>query len=300
MKNNLRLLREKLGEKRVKKNEPLSRHTTFKVGGPADWFYEAETTADLVKAVKLCRQLKIPYFILSGGSNVLVSDNGWRGLVIKVKSAGWQIVGERIIAEPGLSLAKLVAIATRNSLAGLEFAAGIPGNLGGAVVGNAGAWGESIGEKVSRVKVLTAGSKIKWLDQKACRFNYRQSRFKKNQELILAVELRLKKGKREMIEKKVKRNLAKRQGQPKEPSAGCIFINPPGQPAGRLIEACGLKGRKIGRAQISPRHANFIVNLGRAQAEEIIRLIKLAKREVKKKFGLELQEEIKLLGFDKI
>ncbi|HUS59865.1 MAG TPA: UDP-N-acetylmuramate dehydrogenase [Nevskiaceae bacterium] len=284
----------------VKADVLLAGHTTFKIGGPADLFYEANTTDKIIQAVKLARRLKIPYFILGEGSNLLISDQGFKGLVIKIQTSEFKLRNSNIIADGGVKLKTLVEETAKVGLFGLEFVAGIPGTLGGAVRGNAGAWQQNIGDRVLKVRVLTEKGEIKWLNQKNCQFKYRQSRFKKTSEIILEVELQLGKGVRKEISKKIKKILKKREIQPKELSAGCIFINPKPLSAGKLIEGCGLKGRRIGDAQISPQHANFIVNLGQARAKDVLQLIKLAKTKVQKKFGVRLEKEIYLLGFDKI
>jgi len=288
----------------VKVSEPLAKYTTFKIGGPADFFVEVEREEELLKLLKLLKKLKFPYFILGGGSNLLVADEGFRGVVIKVQSSKLKVKSAnrrtkfKIICGAGVSLGKLVELAVENSLAGLEFTAGIPGTVGGAVRGNAGAWKEAIGDKIKRVKVLTPEGETKWIKNSDCQFSYRQSRFKKTKEIIWEVELELEKGNEKEIQEKIKENLVKRARQPKEPSAGCIFVNPKPFAAGELIEKCGLKGKRIGDAQISPKHANFIVNLGKARAADVIKLIKLIKEKVKEKFGIDLKEEIFLLGFD--
>lgn len=291
---------EKLGRDRVKLNEPMSQYTTFKIGGPADLFYEAKTSEEIIKAVKLARRLKTPYFILGEGSNLLVSDQGFRGLVIKIQTSKFKLQNSNIISESGAKLKTLVEEATKANLSGLEFVAGIPGTLGGAIRGNAGAWQQNIGDKVLKVRVLTKEGEIKWLSQKDCQFKYRQSRFSKTGEIILKVELELKREVREKIKRKIEEVLKKREKQPKEPSAGCIFVNPKPLSAGKLIEECGLKGKQIGDAQISLKHANFIVNLGNARAKEALQLIKLAKTNIQKKFGIKLEKEIYLVGFDKM
>jgi len=288
---------KKLGLK-VKTNEPLAKYTTFKIGGPADFFVEVEKEEELVKLLRLLKVLKLPYFVLGGGSNLLVADEGFRGIVIKIANYELRITNCKIIAGAGVSLGKLVELAAENSLAGLEFAVGIPGTVGGAVRGNAGAWQQAIGDKVKRVKVVTPEGEIKWIDSSDCQFAYRQSRFKKTKEIIWEVELELEKGNKKEIQEKIKENLAKRASQPKEPSAGCIFVNPKPFAAGELIDKCGLKGKRIGDAQISPKHANFIINLDKAKAAEVVRLIKLIKEKVKEKFGIDLEEEIFFLGFD--
>lgn len=296
-----------LGKDRVKLNEPLANHTTFLIGGPADFFYEAKTTNELVEAIKLSGKFEVPFYLLAGGSKILVSDEGFRGLIIKVSTSQFSCPAGRraiynleIIADAGVPLKTLVEETAQKGLAGLEFAAGIPGTIGGAIRSNAGAWQQAIGEKVKMVKVLDEEGGIKELSQEECQFKYRQSRFKKTREVILEVKLVLKKGNSEKIKEQISTYLAQRQGQPQEPSVGSIFINPKPQSAGELIEAVGLKGKKIGKARISPKHANFIVNLGGATAREVISLIELVKTGVEKKTGIVLEEEICLVGFDRI
>jgi UDP-N-acetylmuramate dehydrogenase len=280
----------------VKKNQLLAPYTTFKIGGPVDWFCETKNEQEVVKAIKFAKEKKLPFFILGNGSNLLVSDDGFRGVIIRMENEEVQINNEKILAKAGISLSKLANIAQENSLLGIEFMVGIPGTLGGVVFGNAGAWQQNIGNKVERVKILDKDNQFKWLNHDECQFSYRQSRFKKNQEIILAVELKLEKGNQLEIKNLMNKNLKKRESQPKEPSAGSIFVNPKPQSAGDLIEKCGLKGKQIGQAQISQKHANFIVNLGGAKAQDVVKLIALARLEVKKKFKIDLETEIVFLG----
>jgi len=277
------------------KNQPLSFHTSFRIGGPADWFYEAKNEKDLVKAITFCQKKKISFLILGGGSNILFSDKGFRGMVIKMENKEIRIKDGKVLVAAGVSLNELLKLTAENSLAGLEFLAGIYGTVGGAIIGNAGAWQENIGDKVKRVRALNKDHQFKWLNQEECQFAYRQSRFKKSKEIILTVELELKKDNQQKIKQKIKENLAKREAQPKEPSAGSIFINPKPKSAGSLIEACGLKGKRIGGAQISGGHANFIINLGGAKATDVLELIALAQKMVKEKFKITLQPEIIIL-----
>lgn len=281
----------------MKKNQLLAPYTTFKIGGPTDWFCETKNEQEVVKAIKFAKEKKLAFFILGNGSNLLVSDDGFRGVVIKMENEEVQINNEKILAEAGISLSKLANIAQENSLSGIEFMVEIPGTLGGVVFGNAGAWQQNIGDKVERVKILDKDNQFKWLNHDECQFSYRQSRFKKNQEIILAVELKLEKGNQLESKNLMNENLKKRESQPKEPSAGSIFVNPKPQAAGDLIEKCGLKEKQIGQAQISQKHANFIVNLGGAKAEDVVKLIALAQKEVRKKFGIDLKTEIVFLGF---
>lgn len=290
----------KLVVDRVKVNEPLSRHTTFKIGGPADLFYEASSREDLIKVIRVIREVEVPDFILGGGSNILVGDKGFRGIVIKIQNSKIKIQNDnakcKIYAEAGVKVSVLLEELVKNSAAGFEFMAGIPGTIGGAVRGNAGAWQQNIGGLVKRVKILSAGGKVIWIDKKNCSFKYRDSRFKHNDEIILAVEFILSLGQKEEIDKKINNYLNERSIQPKEPSAGCVFVNPKPHSAGRLIEECGLKGKQIGGAKISEKHANFFVNVGGAMASEVVALIVLAKQKVKEKFDIDLKEEIVRVG----
>ncbi len=286
---------------KFKRNILLKNHTTFKIGGPAEYFFEAKTEQDLVKAIKTAQEMKLDFFILGSGGNVLVNDKGFKGLVIKIDNTKYKIQNTKIHAEAGLSLSKLITATTEKGLTGMEWAAGMPGTLGGAVQGNASAFNQSISDVVKNVKALEIKNhKIKNLKKKDCKFKYRKSIFKENRNLIiLSVELEFKKDNKEEIKKRIKQNLKwRRKHQPLEyPSAGSVFKNPPEHFAGWLIEECGLKEKKIGKAQVSKKHANFIINLGNAKSEEVLELIKLIKTKVKQKFNIELKEEIEYLGF---
>ena len=287
--------------KGIQKNVPLAFHTTFKIGGPAKYFYTAKTKEDLIKAIKVAKKINLPFFILGGGSNLLVSDKGFEGVVIKVGSTKYEVKNRQVFSEAGILLSDLVRITLENNLSGLEWATGIPGTLGGAIRGNAGAFGKSMKDIIKRVEVFdTRTGKIKILKNKDCQFDYRESILKKNKNLIiLSAKIELKKGERKKIDNQIKENLDYRKKT--QPlgflSAGSVFKNPPGHFAGELIEKCGLKGRKIGEAQISKKHANFILNLGNAKTRDVKKLISLIKERIKEKFGLELEEEIEFLGF---
>jgi len=291
----LSLLKKKLGDK-AKSDEPLAKYTTFKIGGPADLSYEAKTEEELVKTVNLSRQLSVPFLILGGGSNVLISDEGFSGLVIKNNYTLYAIRYTLIKAGAGTPLAKLVGAAAENSLSGLEFAVGIPGTIGGAIVGNAGIKDKAIGDLIEEVKVLNEAGEVEFLNQADCQFQYRASRFQKESKVILEVILKLTKKSEPAIREEMAHCLEARKDQPKEPSAGSIFKNPPGKSAGELIDQVGLKGETRGQAQIAMKHANWIVNLGGASCRDVLKLISLAKKKVKEKFGLELREEIQVVG----
>jgi UDP-N-acetylmuramate dehydrogenase len=310
----------------IKKGVSLKNYSTFRIGGRAEYLLVAKEKKDILRGTKLARKKKIPFFILGGGSNVLFSDNGFNGLVIKMQNSNLKIQNEnskfKIICGAGLPLMKLVFKSSEIGATGLENLAGIPGTLGGAIWGNAGAFGREIGDLVEEVKVLDVGSsklEVKKLKNKDCKFGYRDSIFKRRKNwIILEATLKLKIGKRKEIEEKIKEILKlRKEKQPLEfPSAGSVFKNIPIRrvpkkirekfkekikdgflPTGVLIEAAGLKGFQIGGAKISEKHANFIVNVGEAKASDVKELIEKIKKEVKKKFKIQLKEEIKLVGF---
>ncbi len=291
----LSLLKRELG-KRLRLNEPLGKHTSFKIGGPGDLFYEVETEEEIIRVIEIVRELGIPYFILGGGSNLLVNDKGFRGMVIKIENRKWRIENEKVIAGAGAPLARLVEEAASHSLSGLEFAVGIPGTIGGAVVGNSGLTDRAIGDVVKTVKVLDKNGSLIVLNNSKCQFGYRSSIFQKKLATILEVVLKLKKRNEKEIREKMQQYLDKRKNQPRETSAGSIFKNPSGESAGELIEKVGLKAERIGQAQISSKHANWIINLGGASCQDVLKLIALAKKKVKEKFGIELEEEIEIVG----
>ena len=306
---------------KIKGEVPLKDHTIFKIGGPARYFFVAQNEKDLKNAILWAKKKKIPFFILGGGSNVLFSDEGFRGLVIKIQNSNLKIQNEnskfKIICGAGLSLSKLVFKSLEIGATGLENLAGIPGTLGGAIWGNAGAFGREIGDVVEEVKVLDVRGlklEIKKLKKDDCKFGYRDSIFKKRKNwVILEATLKLKKGEKKEIEERIKEILKlRKEKQPLElPCAGSIFKNIPIEkvpkkiqekfkerikngflPAGALIEAANLKGYQVGGAKISEKHANFIVNLGNAKASDVLKLIELTKKKVRKKFKIQLKEEI--------
>lgn len=284
----------------IKRNIFLKNYTSFKIGGPANYFVEAKNRKELALAVEWAKKRDLTFFILGGGSNLLVSDKGFGGMVIKIANCRLQIADSKIVAGAGVSLAKLANIAAGKGLSGLEWAAGIPGTLGGGVFGNCGAFGKSIGEIIKEVEVLNGNGRAMIMTGKECQFSYRSSVFKKKKHfIILSATISFEKGNKKEIKKKIKKYLAEKQkNQPLDfPSAGSVFINPSGIAAGKLIEECGLKGKTSGGAKISEKHANFILNFKNARAKDVKILINLAKREVKKRFKKNLTEEIKYLGF---
>ena len=284
----------------IRENVKLSEHTTFKIGGRARYFCAVKNKEDLIKAIVFAKKERLPFFILGGGSNLLVSDKGFNGIVIKIQNTEYRIQNTKISAGAGATLARLVSIAAEAGLSGLEWASGIPGaTLGGAVRGNAGAFETEMKDLVKKAEAFDAKDrKIKNFDNKGCQFGYRKSIFKKNASLIiLSVELELEKSDKDKVKAKAREILNYRKSRhPFYPSAGSIFKNTDAGKAAMLIHQCGLTGKKIGKAQISKKHSNFIVNLGGAKAKNVLKLIDLAKEEVKNKFGIKIEEEIQFLG----
>jgi len=292
-----------LGDK-LKHNVVLANYTYFKIGGPCDFFFEAKKTEDLIDAILLARELKINYFILGGGSNLLVSDKGFRGLVIKNSCKRIQVNKEKITAQSGTNLKDLVNMATANSLSGIEFCAGIPGTVGGAVCGNAGAFGHSIGEVLCEGVLLKKDGKIEIVDKDFFRFGYRESRLKKSGDILLSAAIQLKKDRKERIKLKVEKNLAERKKRTpwKRNSAGCFFKNIVTQKghilsAGFLLDQVGAKELEVGDAAVFKKHANIFINKGDAKAKEVKKLARILKDRVKKRFGVNLEQEVICLGF---
>ncbi len=258
---------------KIQKNILLAPYTTFKIGGPAKYFFIAKTSEDLIRAVDFAKQKNLPYFILGNGSNLLVSDHGFDGLVIKIQNSKLEIRNSRITAEAGIKLSDLVRFSVENNLTGLEWAIGIPGTIGGAVKVNASAFGKEMKKLVKKVKKID--------------------------DVIISVELKLERGNQDKSRELIKEFIKKRkQTQPLgQFCAGCIFRNLEGQSAGQLIDRAGLKGKRINGAMISEKHANFIINSNSAKARDVVKLINLIKERVKEKFNVELEEEIQYLGF---
>lgn len=287
------------------KNISLKDYTTYRIGGPAEYFFIAETKEQLIEALKTAKELKLPVFILAGGSNILVSDKGIKGLVIKLKISDFVPNQSGAQIGAGVQMSKIVAFAGENGFTGLEWAAGMPGTIGGAIYGHAQAFGTKISDAIKSVEVLDKRTlEIKTLLKEQCEFSLKDSLFKKNKDLvIISAVLEFKKAGQEEIKEKMNNYLAyRKKNHPLSyPSAGSVFVNPESKgrviPAGYLIEKAGLMGKRIGNAQISEIHANFIINLGDAKAQDILALITLAREEVKKTFGIELETEIQFVGF---
>lgn len=303
----LERIRDVLGD-RVHLNEPMSRHTSFRIGGPADLYAVAAKAQELVELVSLAQEHDMPYLIIGQGTNILVADKGIRGLVIenRLQIADCKLQGDEatLHAESGALLSDLARESAQRGLAGLEWAVDIPGSVGGAIVGNAGAYGGYIADVLRGATVLSADGEVRCLTASELGFGYRTSRFKgqgaggKGQgEVILSAEFALHGDSVEVLEGRMAEYTRRREArQPSEPSAGSVFKRTEQYPAGFLIEQAGLKGKRIGNAQVSPKHANFIVNLGAAKASDVKALIDLARERVLAEFGIELELEIELVG----
>ncbi|MFA5287018.1 MAG: UDP-N-acetylmuramate dehydrogenase [Candidatus Omnitrophota bacterium] len=282
---------------KVKRNQLLKNKTTFKIGGRADFFSEPKGPKELSLVVGRAKENNLPVFVIGAGSNLLISDEGVRGLVIKLNSVYFNNIslkGNCIEAGSGVMLSKLIQFAKSKSLSGFEFLAGIPGTLGGALAMNAGCWGKSIGDLVREVEVLDYAGNIKIIKGKEIKFAYRKTNL--GNYIILSAVLKLKKSSREAIVRNVKEYILKRKNTQDLtfPNAGCIFKNPQSLSAGRLIDLCGLKGKGIGSAFVSDKHANFILNKGNAKSEDALRLMRLIKARVRNRFRVNLEPEIKI------
>ncbi len=287
---------------KFEKNVDLKEFTTFKIGGPAEYFFKATTEEDLIKAIKKAKKEELPVFVLGGGSNILISDKGIKGLVIKCEIKGIEFSNNIVKVGAGANINELIGQAADKGFGGLEFLAGVPSTVGGAIWGNAGSHTESIGNLVEKVKVLDNSEEeleVKELVKAECQFGYRDSIFKHDDLIILEVLFNLKEV--EKIKEKVAAQIVKKQGSQdlKTPSAGCVFKNPVGNKgAGQIIDELDLKGYEMGGAKVSTKHANFIVNTGEAKAEDVVMLISYIKQQVRDNTGIELQEEVQYIGFD--
>lgn len=282
-------------------NEPLKKHTTYGIGGPADLMIFPKSKQDLIKVIEIINENKIQLTILGSGSNVLVSDDGIRGVVISLKNSLKQIeVADNILyAECGTMLGKIVRYAVKNDLIGLENLNGVPGTLGGALIMNAGAWGGEISENLIHVELINSKSEVKKIQKKDLNFSYRQSSFDKD-DILLSAKFNLKKADKNIIKENfMEAQSGRKKSQPlNKRSAGSLFKNPKNSSAGKLLDDAGLKGFSIGDAKISEKHANFFINDGNASSSDMLMLIKKAHQEVKDRFNVNLSLEVKLLGFD--
>lgn len=306
----------------IKTHVALAPFTTFAIGGPAEFFVDVSTVGELIEALEYAEKNHLPTLVFSGGSNLLINDKGVRGLVIHVANSGLRIQDQRMSADAGTSLLKVVEAASQAGFAGMERLAGIPGSLGGAVRGNAGAFGMEIKDVVKSIKAYDQEEgKLREFSREQCQFSYRSSYFKTHPELvILSVELLFISGDQTELERINRETIAKREAKHPQNTkcAGSFFMNPmvtnrelhvefekdtgleskgDKLPAGWLIDHVGLRGKKIGGAQVSPLHPNYFVNTGTATAENVIMLASLVKQRVRTELGVELKEEVQMVGF---
>ncbi|MBQ3053800.1 MAG: UDP-N-acetylmuramate dehydrogenase [Clostridia bacterium] len=283
---------------KYKTKEPMKLHTSFKIGGEADFFVLPKNSQEVLIVKEISKEFNLPLTVMGNGSNMLVSDFGIEGIVISLeKMKDIFIEDSNVYAESGAVLGKVASICLENSLTGMEFAAGIPGSIGGAVYMNAGAYGGEMKDIIQSVEVLRGDEIIK-IPPNQCKFGYRESIFTDNDDIILSATLSLKKGNKEEI-KETMRELARKriEKQPLEyPSAGSTFKRPKGYFAGALIQEAGLKGFAVGGAKVSEKHAGFVVNSGDATCADVLKLIKQVKEKVYENSGVILEEEVKVIG----
>ena len=293
-------LKKVLSERQVKTGEPMEMHTTFRVGGPADYFVLPETKEELRETVLLCRREEKPYYILGNGSNLLVSDKGYRGVIIQVFKSMNKIRadGNCIHAQAGALLSAIAARALEKSLKGFEFASGIPGTLGGACVMNAGAYGGEMKQVLKQVTVLDSEGNILAIPSEDLEMGYRTSIIAKEGHIVLEAVIELEEGNEEEIRSLMEELKNKRvEKQPLEyPSAGSTFKRPEGYFAGKLIQDSGLRGFSVGGAQVSEKHCGFVINKDHATAADIAELMRRVSQCVEEKFGVALEPEVKRLG----
>ena len=289
-----------LGKDRVLVDEPMKRHTTFRIGGPADFFLLPSTVDEVRGILEIFREEELPYFILGNGSNLLVSDKGYRGVIIQLyrNFSNISVEGNEICASSGALLSQIAAAARNASLTGFEFAGGIPGTLGGAVVMNAGAYGGELKDVLKEAVVMTEQGEILTLPVEKLDMGYRTSRIKKAGYLVLEARLVLEQGDMDKIRDITKDLTEKRVSkQPLEyPSAGSTFKRPEGYFAGKLIMDAGLRGYQVGDAQVSEKHCGFVINKGNATAADVLTLIENVREKVQEQFGVTLEPEVKFLG----
>ena len=289
-----------LGKDRVLVDEPMKRHTTFRIGGPADFFLLPSTVDEVRGILEICREEELPYFILGNGSNLLVSDKGYRGVIIQLyrNFSNISVEGNEICASSGALLSQIAAAARNASLTGFEFAGGIPGTLGGAVFMNAGAYGGELKDVLKEAVVMTEQGEILTLPVEKLDMGYRTSRIKKAGYLVLEARLVLEQGDMDKIRDITKDLTEKRVSkQPLEyPSAGSTFKRPEGYFAGKLIMDAGLRGYLVGDAQVSEKHCGFVINKGNATAADVLTLIENVREKVQEQFGVTLEPEVKFLG----
>lgn len=288
-------------EENICLQEPMAGHTTFRIGGPADCLLELENEEQLIKVQGYLNRVGNPFFVLGNGSNLLVSDAGYRGVILQIgrKMSRIEVEGNILKAQAGATMAQAARAALEHGLTGLEFASGIPGTVGGGVVMNAGAYDGEMSQVVTQVKVVNAQGEVMELDNETMEFGYRTSSIRSNSFIVTSVFFGLKPGNREEIKAKMEELAARRrEKQPLEhPSAGSTFKRPAGRYAGQLIMEAGLRGYQSGGARVSDKHCGFVINTGTATAQDVRDVIDEVRDRVKEKFNVDLEPEILFLGF---
>jgi UDP-N-acetylmuramate dehydrogenase len=295
---NVSWLRELPG---LREGEPLATRTSFGIGGPAEFFMEVANPQSIERALEGCRLRGIPYLLLGAGTNLLIADAGIEGLVVRVVNRDYEVEGTRIRAGAGLKMMRLARIAADANLRGFEFAIGVPGTVGGAVYQNAGCWGKELREVLVEARGFQPGADRRTWSPPDLAFGYRTSALRAGPlrgSLVIDATIKLERGDGEEAKRLMTKLTNERsQTQPiKTKNCGSVFMNPPGDSAGRLIQAAGLKGARQGAAVISPLHGNFIVNEGGAKAADVAALVERARSEVMRRFGIELEREVELVG----
>lgn len=293
-------LKSKVGEGNILLNEPMNKYTSFKVGGCADYVIFPQTAIQIQSVIEILKNNKVSYYIMGNGTNLLVADKGYRGAIIQLynKMCDIQIENNVIKAQAGALLSSIASKALENNLTGFEFASGIPGTLGGAVCMNAGAYGGEMKSILICAEVLTKKGEVKTISVEELQFSYRNSLIAKENMIVLNAKMQLQTGEFQMIKARMEElSMQRRQKQPLNyPSAGSTFKRPTGYFAGKLISDSGLKGYSIGGAQVSEKHAGFVINKGNATAQDILNLIQYCQKEVFQKFGVSLETEVKMIG----
>lgn len=318
------MIKEKEAKKifgpKISVNRSLAEYTTLKIGGPAKFLIEVDHEEELINSVRSAEKHRLSWFILGGGSNLLVSDEGFNGLAIVNKTGGIKVKKDRIVVKSGEILGKMIKTAINHGLAGLEKMSGIPGTVGGAVFGNAGAYGQTISDHIEKVKIFD-GKRIRWLDKKCCFFDYRQSIFSRKKWIILECQFRLPHGSTEELEKTAGEIMAVRSKRYPQSlfCPGSFFKNVPAEdlprdvlnkippemiifgkvPAGYLLEQVGAKGKQKGKIRVADYHGNLICNLGGGKATDFFLLASSLSKLVKEKYGVSLRPEVRLIGFAK-
>jgi len=292
------LLENGIKEENIFLNEPMNKHTSFKTGGNADLFIKAYSIEEIKNILKISKENNIPLFVLGNGTNILVKDEGYRGIVLQIKLENINIEGNKVIVQSGVKNAVLAKKLLDKSLTGFEFAAGIPGTIGGAIKMNAGAYGGELKDIVEEVTYLDYEGNLYIINNKECEFSYRHSRFFNEKAIILSTQLSLEKGNKDEIQEKMNELATQRkEKQPLEyPNAGSTFKRGENYITAKLIDECGLKGYSIGGASVSEKHAGFIINKKNATSKDILDLIEYVKTKVKEKTGEDIKLEIEVIG----